>query len=587
MASASTHHANSHFQVEYLGFSGINRAAPSKGLPAPFDINNFRPFPDGSLRKRCGYEAKASFSDRIRGVFPYSDTCLLVLAGHTLYTLDPTHWAKEAQALATVGSSSGEVRFFPYGKRVLLLDGNAFYVYNGNTLSPLVGYTPLYGKLWGGGIRGPIHEPLNILSRHVRVSYQSASTDVSLIFPTPPSITSIDAVYLNGIKCDTSLCSFVNAQKASVCFAGKLTPSDELLVYYTLEDSVSVAGAADLFSCQSVTFYGNRNAPGYALAAAFYRGNDKTQVYLSRSVESSVYEADAVVYADAFPYYITEKDAYHFGSGENEITTISRKENDALVFTENEAFRLSGSGAPYKITTISRSVGCASVGCVISIGDDPISVGRSGILRWLRRSDFPEGVLASEVLSEAIAPMVSDSFPQKCRCFFFRAKNEIWFSDPDASDKTVFIYHPDRALWFRFSAIDAEDFFEMKGTAGFFKDQKIFLFDEALSDDHPSDAAVPISADFVTPPLYFDLPFSSKRLSRISLQCNAGGRFWMTVTNAQGYASRQRLCDESRESIGVIDKRVAVGRARFFTVALTSDEAGASELRSLRLIAAQ
>ena len=127
----------------------------------------------------------------------------------------------------------------------------------------------------------------------------------------------------------------------------------------------------------------------------------------------------------------------------------------------------------------------------------------------------------------------------------------------------------------------------MKGTAGFFKDQKIFLFDEALSDDHPSDTAVPISADFVTPPLYFDLPFSSKRLSRISLQCNAGGRFWMTVTNAQGYASRQRLCDESRESIGVIDKRVAAGRARFFTVALTSDEAGASELRSLRLIAAQ
>ena len=305
---------NSIASVEFKKFKGIDRKASHGDSSVAYDMSNFRILPDGSLMKREGFSPLSTTGSAYRGVWSgklNGKVLTFVLQGATISKMYPEE--RSFTSIGKISTMTGTANFIPYNNRLYLYNQNAFYHITEDSVSIVDGYAPLYGKDWPSAKKGEVNEPLNLTSRHIRMTY-IVDQNVPYL-QVDHAISSIDAVYINNALVTDSSRYSLNRDMMYVSVSG-LKINDRVSLFLTIDESE--LDKADLMSCKRTAAYGDYKDN----ILLFWDGNKKNTMFASCSIDNASLEEVTSVYPDTLPLYISANAIFKLPKQENYITAV-------------------------------------------------------------------------------------------------------------------------------------------------------------------------------------------------------------------------------------------------------------------------
>ncbi len=503
------------YKINYNGFSGIDTRLCCTGRENLIDVENFRILSDGSLSKRSGYAPLYSAPSDIRAIksgYVCGEYFCYLLSGSSVYSLDVKN--KSARLLGTVSSSSGKAEIFHYRNSFYILDGESLYKITAASVTPTVGYVPLYGKDWGTTFAGEVNEAPNLINGMIRITY-TVPADYTAIFPVGRRISSVVYVRKNGNALSAESYSVDNLFNA-VIIPG-VVEGDEVSLCVTLDLEEE---KTRILSSQCASVFGGIEQSRLFL----WGGEEKNKMYINRSVSSEQLCSAEIDMPMCGELYFPEGESFIVGDGQSSIRAVCRHYSRMLIFTESDVWMadtdVTGS-EPFPAMSINASGGCALAASVTKIGNDPVSISKQGILRWSAETDeFNE--CNAICISDEINEKLTQDFARDAIAFADIYRGELWFHSK-LCGKNVWIYNIRRGAWVRFADICADSFFDADGEVGFVNGNTVFAFSDALLEDTRADGVnVRIRASFEAQNLDFESNLQ-KHLAGMVL-CADGGK---------------------------------------------------------------
>ena len=509
---------NSIASVEFKKFKGIDTRAPHRETGAAYDMVNFRVLPDGSLEKRCGFEPITTRNFKIRGLWSgnLGDTDVIFIAsGNTVTKILPKE--KNTVNIGTLDTSEGDVNFMFFNGILYLSDGKSFYTVSENMISNAEGYVPLYGKDWPIRSHGEVNEPLNLASRHIRMTYV-VNEELSFLF-VDHIISSIDAVYINDVLITDTNRYFFDEGIMSICLSG-LKLGDRVALYLTVDESE--INKADLLSCKQSAVYGD-----YTDNILFlWDGDKKNVMFESCSVSDSSLEEARVVYPDSLPFYVPTEAAFKMPGNDDYITGVCRQYDRLLIFTKDNTWMGNISSSPRRTleaVTVNPYCGCSSVAATVMCENNPVCVSDGSIVRWTAETDELNETNAYSISSK-IEAMLPPSFFTNAITLIDKRHSEIFFADPTDTQGKLWIYNYKSENWYKFDGINADKLFLFDGSLGFIDSNAVFIFNDSLGYDKLKNTSQRrITAFFESHPTDFSVSGNKKRLCGMTLNANLAG----------------------------------------------------------------
>lgn len=550
--------------AEFKGFEGIDTTAPHGYIPAAYDMDNFRVLGDGSLQRRCGFAPIAICNSKIRAVWSgklNGEQLTFVVHNNLVSKIDPI--SKTLVRIGYLVSTQGHANFLFFNSSLYLIDGLYLYIIKPNRMNIVDGYAPLYGKDWPSAAKGEVNEPLNLATRHIRMTYRI--TEELIYLCVDHIIATIDAVFVNGVRLPDESGYYFDQSIMCVCVFN-LRVGDYVELFLTLEESE--IRPSYLFSCQSSVVYGT-----YADNKIFlWNGFEPDIMYASKMIDTKSLEKAQEIYGQTVPLYFPKDSSFSMSKDGRRITAVCRQYDRLLIFTNTDAWMSQGTienGNPLQSVTINPSYGCSSDGAVVMCGNDPITVSDGNIMRWTADTDELNECNAYSI-SEKINPMLKSSFFSNAKILLDNTRKEILFYDPTDSDGTVWIYNYSKKNWFRFTGVVADNMFLCGKNVGFTRDKTVFLFDDALGHDVLPDGSFrTISAFFESFPIDLSVAGNKKRLYGMTLNgtLSNGEVTAEYISNGQVMATKH-LSSENNYPISFI-KRLNSSRFCYLTLRLS------------------
>lgn len=496
--------------LTFDGFRGIDLRSSHVNPSSAQDILNFRIRADGSLEKRYGYRPVTSFGNTVRaswaGTVSGSSIAYFLLADQVVkFNFD----TEETVTVGTVNSHVSKGFFFFYEGILYVNDGTALYQIQNDSLTPVQAYAPLIGKDWNNREPGEYYEQKNILSQRARISYVISDPPSNLL-QTKDTVQSVEAVFLNGTKLPTD--RYYIDQKFGTVNVTNLQAGDRVLLYVTLSDVNEEQHAKFNRSSCAIPFGKNLNNRLF-----FLDRNRSSTMLCSSYVPKKEREQVNRIYRNSAPLYIPQNAEVVIGNRQCAAQSAQPYYDRLLLFTEEDTWmanaEVSGDDE-FPTTNISTSVGCATPGGSISIGNDIFSVGYHGLWKW-ESVNPSSGELRPTCISLPIDSLLTDEDYKSAILAHNRIENELWVYFPTRSD--VFIYQLSLKLWYRFDKITPADFFSTDGHFGFIRANKLYLFDPTLRVDRTHTEDIPIQAEYLSGVSDFGTP-SYKNLKRILME---------------------------------------------------------------------
>ena len=568
--------SNKNLSVEYDGFEGIDtRANHSGGIQ---DALNLRILSDGSLQKRQGYKCIYSNNYGVRaiwsGIIGGNFSCYFLVL-NSVYKLDIN--TGEANFCAAIVTSVGKAQFFYFRDALYLTDTKRIYKILDSSAEPIVGYVPLFGKDWGTGYPGEINEPLNLLHRHARITYKIGE-EFSAYLPTLYPVSEIKAVYKNGELLSND--SYVFDERFNTINISGLEAGDALEVDLTFADDENDLGT-QLLSSPFAYVFGNINNSRLFMWGGETNNTIFTSTYVSRD---SLAEAEKH-FPDCGHIYFCADDHFTVGDGRYSVKAVTRHFDRLLILTEGDAWIANSSSngnEEFPIMNVNSRIGCSSEGGVISIGNDPVSVGRRAIFRWTSDTDELNECNAYSI-SDGISELLPTSFFKKAVAYADDLRGELWFCDP-TGDGTAWVYNVKQKAWSRFNNINAEAFFDADGNVGFIRNSKIFIFRDEYHADYENVAdtvGTPIVASLVSGIIDLE-SHKQKRLKNMVLFADLdGGSLDTQIVTDRGEQINASLF--SKGDYSSYEQRLHSHRLNSFSFTLVADGTERQTIHSLKI----
>ncbi|MBO5416934.1 MAG: hypothetical protein J6A83_09950 [Clostridia bacterium] len=509
---------NSIASFEYQGFEGIDRGSPAGGGGGATDILNYRILSDGSLQKRREYRYLSGFSEPVRA-FLSGETngsfAAYALAGNKLYSVDMS--SGEQTEIAEVGTSEGGASLFFYMNRLYIADGADIYMLGDSGIVPVMGYVPLLGDNWGSTYPGKINEPLNTLNPRARITY-TVTDENSIFLSTLYKPFALDRLYHNGEEVapedyllDERLCT--------ISMAG-LKIGDRLEAHLIFDRPVTERERV-VTNTQACVFGGISNSRVF-----MWNGEKKNLMFCTRVTTAESLRESVRIYGDNGDLYFPLDYEFTVGDGRYGISTVGRHLDRLLIFTEGETWMADSDSCgveDFPVMRINTDNGCRVRYGVARCGNDPVNVGREHIMRLTSNTDELEDCNAY-VISHGIAELLPKGFFENASVYEDKRHGEVLFSGGENGDGRVFVYGNGGKSWYIYDNIPARLFFEAPDGLGFLSKDKLYIFDDSLSEDIGEDGeARKISAYYEGQLLDFGYPFESKRLMRSDLRADTEG----------------------------------------------------------------
>ncbi len=564
--------------IIFDGFSGEDRARSHQNAPLSGELVNFRILPDGSLEKRCGYrfltelaeKPRAFWSGVIDGVYTGYAICKNRLEEINL--LDGTK-----KLLATLGTEEGNACLFFWDQVLYLMDTSGVYRYDEEGFHTATGYIPLVGKDWPNDYMGKPYEPINLLSRRVRVSYR-ISPDVPSIFLFPPEpIESIDAVFLNGTRLPEDAYYFYE-DYGTINVPG-LQGNDQVLVYLTLKGN-AIEGLRDISTYNRTFLYESSTSP----RLFFWNDREIAPMVCSSYVENAQMQELVEQGAPNDSLYIPKGYAFTVGDGNVKIQGMVRQQDHLLIFTERSVWKADASVSGLSeipAVNVTTNLGCSAPLGIVSPENDPIVLCHHTVRRWSAHTSRSDLYQTSPISREIDSIFTPDDY-RNAILFYHQAKDELWLTQPSTGD--VWIYSMTAKHWVRFGEIFADRLFDVGGSVGFLQENVLYVFDEVLKKDRiREDTTREIRAEFETNLLDFGSD-GKKNLSHVILKGDLdAGSITVTISGDSLPSVSRVVSGEKDEEHSILRLRLSTGRFQKAKLRLCAKGTARQKIHSLEL----
>lgn len=571
-------------EVVFSSFGGLKCTGPLCDKKHCFELRNMRLTPDGTLVRREGFVPLVSFDDTVRGVF-----CIerngqreaYAVAGSAVYYLQMEQNACTPHFLGSIGSHQGEVHFFCYDGRLLLLDGQEIWVMTPDRLDMMKAYVPLYGKDWSPDDNGSrtVYEAPNVLCRQLRIRFCLERLTSTYHFGTLPVI-SVDRMYVNGELYENGY--VFNAEKRTVEPNNGYNVGTVIEMIVTVKDGfggdrASVAGATHAVSIgnaedERLLFYGGSVATGC--------------LRMSRRIDASHREQMRAMDEDICMLYLTEQDTLTLGNGMYAVTGACRHYDRTLIFTERGTWMaddaLTESGM-LRLILVNTSLGCSCAGSYAVIGNEPITLMGRTVLRWNSKTD-ERNECNAQVISSDIEPLLDEAFGKQAACFTDTGRGEVWFYTPDKPGR-ILIRDEQNECWTSFDGFVPSGIFDAFDRVGFFSGATVFVFDpSAMCDTDAQGVTHGIEAELMSGFLDFGHAGRIKRMVGVTVIADCGEQSAELVLQRVSGREKVILLRGGGE-VSVMQARACSGRFRYLRFGVRCSSVGKWHLHGVRLTA--
>ena len=331
-------------------------------------------------------------------------------------------------------------------------------------------------------------------------------------------------------------------------------------------------------------------------------GEVENTIFISTHVSEASLAESKKYFPNSDHFYFCADNHFTVGDGRYSVKAVTRHFDRLLILTEGDTWMADSSSCDQEkvpIMNVNSRVGCCSEDAVISIGNDPVSVGEKAIFRWTSDTDELNDCNAYSI-SDEISALLPTEFFSNAKVFADRYRGEVWFAQANG-DGTAWIYNTAKKAWTRFNNIRTSAFFDANGEVGFINDDKICVFDDGYySDCENTDGTDEM---FITASLKSGIiDFASakeKRLKYFSCLANLNGsRLNANITtdclaNLNGSRLNANITTDRGESVNIqlgskgehaaYSSRIHSHRHSFLSFTLSMPGSGRQTLQSLKL----
>ena len=565
--------------ASFDGFPGIDRTARSAGGVGVADLKNFRIEADGSLSKRCGFAPLLELPEgKLRAIHAVSDARIFALIENKLYELDLT--LNTCSLKATLTESDTDACFFYYDNNLHLIDGTELYAYDGTEFKAVYGYVPLYGKEWHPSTKGEVYEPINAFSPCLRVSYRIDSTETETL-ELPFEGESLQLALVNGVAAGTYMFRIASSNHSQISMTKTYAVGDVIEIFYTPStEKIAEARAKAVAHTKAATF-GVGSGGASTSFLALYGGENKSELYVSRYVETDSFALAKSVYSDISPLYVVVEDAISTDQGKNGITATCRSGSRLAVFTDDATYMLGVSNEhSMQLIPVSHTEGCSVKDGAIPFENSPVTFSGKEILIWTPSTLYDDEYIAKSISSPVSELMTSVSSVGSAA--YFKSKNEIWFYR--SGDTRIWIYNTLHKCWYSFDGFTPDLMLELGEKMVFLSGTTLYGFSDELSYDVGESGEKPIRAMLQSSLIDFGTINRKKRLSRVFISLSPEAEVLLAISDANGNEIASFLRDKKGEAVGYCESRMPCKRSRYYSFNL-SHSGGALKIYSMTLIA--
>ncbi len=529
-------------------------------------LTDMRVLPDGSLERREGFSHRCTLPGVPRAMLECAAGGFYALIGKYLYLADTD--SGSVTRLAEVTASTGEAAIFRFGGSIFLLDGTDLWRYDNGTVISEQGYAPLYGRNWNPLSRGSINEPLNLLTRKVRIHYRVSEETTRLV--TGIKLESIDSFELNGeVREFGEGTTWYLGDNGSYIRCTTLLPEDSVIICATVSEdefdrsALAVCTRAGVFS------------DGAAETVCLFGGTEPALIFLSRYVSVSELDEAHKAIPTSGELYFPANGIMTVGDGKAAVRQVCSVGGDALLVTDAAVYRfVRRASLPPRAEPIDTLRGIDR-GRAAAFGDGMLGVFENDICIW--RGNSVGKRISDATLTEHVAD-ITDA----CAC---PAHDEVWFCEPSSEDGGILVYDHSADVFCRFTEAYADRLLRIGSDMGFLRGKEVYLFDRALDVDILSDGTErEIVGVAESAFIDFGIPDVTKRLHRVSADVR-GGEVLIELTADAGRKAA-RAFDGKHVTDGAPTYRSAranIGRFGSLRYRASTDGDGLPRIRGIEL----
>jgi len=543
----------------FSGFGGMGTQGSLTGKWAA-DMRNFRIRGDGSLEKRKGWRLKREFTDSIRAVWQGTvggaSLCFAVCSTVIFRVTDSS-----ATVVGRVADATGRLSFFQLNDTLYLTNRGGLLVWDpdANTFSMAEAYVPLYGHNWHPSSYGDVNEPINLLTRRLRIHYLNTTGSTS--FSLPFFAESVDQVRVNNVE----VTDYTLDAAGDTVHIPSAANASVVELAYTMEFSSALAD--QLAACTN-SFVDRRDGQETLF---LYGAPQGYRLFPSHPVSIHMWNACRVFYPQALPLYMREEDLVNVGNAVNPARALCPHYDRVLAFCREGVWSVAydKEQACFDAVPVLNGFGCGGTDAVIPYEQDVLVCNRGGLYRLHATSGSPDAFHLTR-LSAPIDETLRSQITEDICLWYHESKNEIWLRPIGESTGCVWILQMDSDRWYCFDHIAADFFMTLDGVSGFAAGTRLCLLDGTLTTDNGE----PFAAYYQSGYLTFDRPETVKRALRASLCANTGGNTLHLTLESEQSARSFALEGEAGDAPELFDLRIGMGRFRFlrFRVSVTGDQ---------------
>lgn len=375
-------------------------------------MRNFRITRENHLQVRPGYNAMCTLEEDhpVRGMwngYVNGEFVILASCAGSLWKIDADTW--EAEDIGTI--DDGPAFFFGFSKKVYILTGNEYYVWDGSSpVSAVDGYAPIVVTAAPPEGGGTLLERINILTGKKRAQYSPDGTAVT--FQLPETDLS-EFLYVDG----TDIAWTADLEKGTVTFASA-PPKGVNTLMFTWRKGI-----------------GDRTAVTAMRFAEFYNGDADTRVFLyGDGTNVAVYsdlDENGLPTAEYFP----ELNEMAAGSANTPITAMIRHYGRLVVFKSDSTYTTDYSPttletgtvtAAFYTTPLNREIGCAGYGQALLVKNNPRTLHGRAVYEWSLAGNGTRDERNAKRISERVEDTLAAFSLEDCIVFDDEQRQEYY-----------------------------------------------------------------------------------------------------------------------------------------------------------------